>query len=318
MTPAGPRNAAARAAPRLRTALQLGGIVLFWAANWPLIKLVLPDIGPLSFTALRFFGAALMMALLARMLRVPFVPARHERAMLAVTGLLQMGVMLGLAAVGLQYVPPGRAAVLVYTMSLWALPLGWWLANERPTPTQLIGGAVGLAGLLLFFEPAQILAGGRAAFGYGLILAAAVCWALGACLYRGRGGWRTPFWTQTLYQLLVSALAVGIAAAAFESARPIHWTWTLAAVLLFNWFVGTGLTYWWWGQVLAVLPAARAGQIASLVPVVALAMSALALGETVTLRLAVAVALVLGGVVIVSRGAAKRMSRAAGGAGKVR
>ena len=305
MTPAAPRDAV----QRLRTWLQLAGIVLFWAANWPLIKLVLPDIGPLSFTALRFAGAALMMALLARTLRVPFRPARHERAMLAVTGLLQMGVMLGLAAVGLQYVPPGRAAVLVYTMSLWALPLGWWLARERPTPTQLGGGAVGLAGLLLFFDPAQLAAGGRAAFGYGLILASAVVWALGACLYRARGGWRTPFWTQTLYQLALSALAVGLAAAIFEGSRPIRWSGTLAAVLLFNWLVGTGLTYWWWGQVLAVLPAARAGQIASLVPVVALAMSALALGEAVTLRLAAAVALVLGGVLIVSRGAG-RTSRA--------
>ena len=242
------------------------------------------------------------MMLLARSIHAPVLPRPHERALLAAIGLLQVGLMLGLAAVGLQYVPPGRAAVLAYTMSFWALPLGWWLAGERPRPAQVGGALLGLAGVVLFFDPRLIdWRDGPGLVGYGLILASAFCWALGACLYRRRRGWRTPFWTQTLWQLLAGSAAVAVAALALEHQRPIAWTLTLLGVLAFNWCVATALTYWWWGQVLAVMPASEAGQFVSLVPVAALFMSVLAGQDALAPQLLASVALILAGILIVNR-----------------
>ena len=73
-----------RPGPGLTVYAQLAGIVLFWGANWPLMKLALVDIGPLAFCAVRLFGTALSVAALAPILRFPLLPQRGERLMLAV------------------------------------------------------------------------------------------------------------------------------------------------------------------------------------------------------------------------------------------
>lgn len=281
---------------------QLAGIVLFWGANWPLIKIVLPDIGPLSFCALRFAGAALVLAALAPLLRFPLLPRPGERAPLALIGVLQVAGMLDLGAIGLQAVPPGRAAVLAYTMQMWALPLGLLLARERVTGQRAAGALLTFAGVLVFFNPALLdWTDGRVLLGNGLLVACAMSWALGATLYRRRGAWRTPFWTQTFWQIAASAVLTAPLALAAEHARPLHATAALAGVLAFNWLVATGLCYWWWAKSLSVMPASQAGQIVCLVPVTALLLSAAFLGEPLTVGVLVAVGLIGAGILLTIR-----------------
>jgi drug/metabolite transporter (DMT)-like permease len=280
---------------------RLAGIVVVWAANWLLIKRILGDIGPLDFTALRLLGAALVIGALSPVFRSALLPPVRERAALALIGVLQIGGVLGLAAIGLQYVAAGRAAVLTYTLQLWALPLGWLIAGDRPGPLATAGGMLAFVGLVVFFNPALVdWTDERALFGNGLLIAAAVLWALGASLYRRRL-WRSSFWTQTFWQLLAGGVAVGVAALLLEAGRPVQWTPAVLGVLVFNWFVGTALSYWWWGQVLAVMPAARAGQIVSLVPIVALLGSAAVAGERLTADVAASVALIGCGIVLTLR-----------------
>jgi drug/metabolite transporter (DMT)-like permease len=280
---------------------RLAGIVVVWAANWLLIKRILGDIGPLDFTALRLLGAALVIGALSPVFRSALLPPVRERAALALIGVLQIGGVLGLAAIGLQYVAAGRAAVLTYTLQLWALPLGWLIAGDRPGPLAIAGGMLAFVGLVVFFNPALVdWTDERALFGNGLLIAAAVLWALGASLYRRRL-WRSSFWTQTFWQLLAGGIAVGVAALLLEAGRPVQWTPAVLGVLVFNWFVGTALSYWWWGQVLAVMPAARAGQIVSLVPIVALLGSAAVAGERLTADVAASVALIGCGIVLTLR-----------------
>jgi drug/metabolite transporter (DMT)-like permease len=281
--------------------LQLAGAVLLWAANWPLLKLGIADAPPLAFSALRFSGPLAATAVLVRLVGAPLVPVEGERLGLAVVGLCQMGLLLVASVVGLQYVPAGRAAVLMYTMQLWALPLGWLIAGDRLTAGRIAGGGLAFAGLLFFFNPALVdWRDGPALFGNAMVLAGAVSWALGACLYRRRR-WRSDFWTQTFWQILGSTAVIDLVALAFGRDGAVHWTATLWGVLLYNWLFGVSLTYWWWGKALVQMPASQAGQIVSLVPVVALGMSAVALGEPITPGTAVSVALILAGIVVTLR-----------------
>lgn len=282
---------------------QLAGIVLFWGANWPLMKLALSEIGPLTFCLLRFAGAAAVLALLSRVLRFPLLPPPGERWPLALVGLLQIAGMLDLSSIALRVVPPGRAAVLAYTMQMWALPLGVLLAGERFTRGRVIGALLTFAGVLVFFNPALMDWSDPAVLlGNGLLLACALSWALGATLYRRRrGGWRTPFWTQTFWQIAVSAVATAPLALAAEHARPIHWTPALGTVLAFNWVIATGLCFWWWAKSLTAMPAAQAGQIICLVPVTALLLSAVFMGEPLTVGVLIAVALIGAGILTTMR-----------------
>lgn len=292
---------AARPAPGAAIYAQLGGVVLFWGTNWVVMKAALPHIGPFTFNALRMSGAALLLGALMPLLRAPWLPRRDERPMLAVIGILQIGAMLALSTVGLQYVPPGRAAVLVYTMQIWALPLAFLIARERPSGQRILGGLLAFAGVLVFFNPALLdWSDRRVLIGNGLLLASALCWATAASLYRRRV-WRTPFWTQTFWQLAISAVLIAPVALGMEAGRPVDWAPALIGALVYNWLIGTALCYWWWSKALAAMPAAQAGQIVCLVPITALLESAVFFGEPLSLGVLLSVGLIAAGIVITAR-----------------
>jgi len=295
------RTAAAHRTPGIATYAQLAGAVLFWSTNWLLIKAVLPDIGPFTFNALRFAGSALLLAALLPVLGAPVLPVHGERGGLAVNGVLQIAAMLGLSSLGLLVVPPGRAAVLAYTMQLWALPLAVLIAGEWPSGQRILGGLLAFAGVLVFFNPALVdWSDGRVLFGNALLIGAAVSWALGASLYRRRT-WRTPFWTQTFWQIGASAALVVPLALLMETGQSIHWTPMLLGVLVFNWLIATALCYWWWSKALAVMPASQAGQIVCLVPITALLESAVIFGEPLNAEVLLSVGLIAAGIVITAR-----------------
>lgn len=120
--------------------LRLTGLILIWAANWPLTKGVLGYISPFDFVFWRFWGAIVIMAAMTVARRQSLLPANGERTRLAVIGIVQIAFCMGLGTLGLTYVGAGRAAVLMYTMQLWALPIGWLVNDERITRMALIGG----------------------------------------------------------------------------------------------------------------------------------------------------------------------------------
>ncbi|HEY0832535.1 MAG TPA: DMT family transporter [Azospirillum sp.] len=295
------RAAAARHGPGLAIYAQLAAVVLFWGTNWLIIRAALPDVGPFTLNLLRFGGSAVFLAALLPLLRAPPLPPAGERAPLALIGSLQIAAMLALSSLGLLVVPPGRAAVLAYTMQVWALPLGWLIAGERPPRQRVLGGLLAFAGVLVFFNPALVdWSDPDVLLGNGLLIGSAMAWALGATLYRRRR-WRAPFWTQTFWQIAVSGVIILPFALLLEADRAIAWTPTLLLALAYNWAVGTALCYWWWSKALASMPAAQAGQILCLVPVTALLESAVVYGEPLTAGVLLAVALIAAGIVMTVR-----------------
>jgi len=217
------------------------------------------------------------------MCRQPILPARGERLGMAAIGVLQVAGLIGLGTIALQYTTVGRGTVLTYTMQLWALPIGWLITREPIKPLALAGGLVGFTGIVLFLNPLLVnWHDRRELFGNILMLVSAVNWAIASCLYRRRQ-WRTPFWTQTFWQLACSALVMSVAAVFLRPARATVWSAWIVALLLFNCTFASGLCYFLWGKALAVMPAARAGQVVSLVPVFALLLSAIFLGERVSI-----------------------------------
>ena len=280
--------------------VQLGGAVLIWAANWAMTKSVLHDISPVSFVAYRFLTAAPFMAALTILIRQALLPVRGERLPLALIGIVQIAGSQCFSTVGLQYVAAGRTVVLMYTMQLWALPLGWLINRDRVSLPALCGGALGFSGLFLFFNtPPVNWRDPQVVLGNCLGLSGGLSWALGACLYRRRK-WQTPFWTQTFWQVLWTAVAV--APLLLGPQRATIWTGPVMAMIAYNSIACTALCWWWWGKALAVMPASRAGQIVTLTPVFAVIIGALWAGEPLPPGTAASVVLICLGIVLALRG----------------
>jgi drug/metabolite transporter (DMT)-like permease len=148
---------------------------------------------PLLFVLFRLTGSLVLIAPLLAATKQPLLPARGERWGLFWVGALQVAGFLIFSIIGLAMMSAGRAIVLAYTMSLWAIPIGLLLWPEPLGRNQFAGVAIGFAGLILFMNPRLVDWGDRRVLaGNGLLLAAAIAWALGSCLYRRRA-WRSSF-----------------------------------------------------------------------------------------------------------------------------
>jgi drug/metabolite transporter (DMT)-like permease len=278
--------------------LQLAVLILIWAANWPLTKTILGDISAVAFATIRFIVSVFVLAGIVLLVKEPLAPLAGERRRLGVIGLFQVGGMLGFGTLALQFVGPGRTAVLIYTMQLWSIALGWLIAGERVRSQAIVGGLIGFAGMIIFLNPRLVnWHDYRVVLGNAFALASGLSWSLGACLYR-RYKWQSPFWTQVFWQVLWSTAAIIIVFLVFPQHHPIVWSAHLLGILAYNCFLGTAYCYWAWSKALTALPVSRAGQIVSLVPVVAVTMGVLWSGEKLTRVSIVAIALIMIGIVL--------------------
>ena len=84
--------------------------------------------------------------------------------------------------------------------------------------------------------------------------------------------------------------------------QKIHWSPALLAILAYNCIVTTALGYFLWSKVLAVMPAAVAGQVMALTPVGGFLLSAAVFGGAVTSDVVVSIVLIALGIILTLRG----------------
>jgi drug/metabolite transporter (DMT)-like permease len=296
------RRAQARSGVPSVAFVYLAVMITTWAANWPLMKLAVADVPPLVFVLLRLIGSLVLMAPALVATRQPLLPLPGERLRLFWVGELQIAGFLVCSIIGLNLLPAGRAIVLAFTMPLWAIPIGLFLWPEPLGRSQFAGAGIGFAGLALFMHPGLVdWDNGRVLAGNGLLLLAAIAWALGSCLYR-RYAWRSPFWAQTFWQLAVSIIPVVALLSTGAAGGPVRWSPAVVAILAYNCIVTTTLGYFLWGKVLSMMPAATAGQVLTLTPIGGFVLSTLVFGGGApTADVVVSIVLIVSGIFVTLR-----------------
>ena len=202
---------------------------------------------------------------------------------------------LALTAYGLAFtraylrIGAGAGALLLFgtvqaTMIAWALRRG-----ERPRLVDWLGLALAIGGLLLLTAPGLTAPD---ALGSALMIVAGAAW--GVYSLRGRRG-ETPL-AATAGNFL---LAVPLAIIAVLPARPdLTLTGRGVWLAVVSGSITSGLAYAAWYSVLPRLTAWRAAIVQLSVPVVTALAAAVLLGEAITLRLALAGAAIIGGVLL--------------------
>lgn len=275
-------------------------ISLFWGGNWPAVKTVLFELPPLTLRAIGFAtgGIVLLGWAVVKGLRLR-VPAA-EVPWLLVTGILNILVFNLCTAFAQLVMPTSRAAIIAFTMPVWATLLALPLLGERPGARQVAGLALGMAGLLVLLGPEAVSGQGGPLLGPALMLTAAVSWALGTVLMKRRGQWVGHAIVVTGWQYAVAAVPLVLLAAAVETPPPpTAWhlpTWlALGYHLIFSICIAQML----WFVIVKQLTVGQAAVATLLVPVVGVAGSVVILGDALTVRLVAALALVVSGVACV-------------------
>lgn len=285
------------------TAVYIAIVVVSWGINYPLMKLALQDMPPLTFAAMRVLGGAATLACVLFLIKAPkILPSKRELLPLANVSVLQFASVLGFAGIALTTLPASRTITAIYSMPFWAAIFDMIIVRTRLRPIQLLGILISLGGMVLFIDPSVIdWNDSGAVIGLCFALAAGMLWGLGAVLYRSRS-WSASLLSQSLWQLLVAGAVLSAAAIALEFPFIPNYTTTVTLILIWNWIIPTALAVWAWTKVLNRIPASIAGQLLMFTPFVGIAMSAWMFNEDLPPVFWVSTALiVLGGAMVLIR-----------------
>ena len=278
----------------------LAAIVLFWGVNWPVMKVGLEAITPMWYAVSRLvIGAATLFGILAATDRLE-TPRRADMPIVVSVALLQMAVFLTCVNFGLLRVDAGRAAILAYTTPLWVTPVAVGLLGERLSPRKAAGLVLGLAGVATLFNPLGFdWSNPQVVTGNGLLMLAAFSWA-GAILHTRRHRWRATPLQLAPWQMSVAAPIMIALAVTFEGDAVVAWSPLLGLNLLYNGVVATAFCFWAVVTVQRTLPAISTSLGLLGVPTAGMLISALVLGETLTLTRIAGLILILAGMGLVN------------------
>jgi drug/metabolite transporter (DMT)-like permease len=289
---------AAPASSRTTGFLALTAAVTAWGIGWPVNRAILYHLPAATTVAIRSAIAAATLLAIAACRRRLVLPDRRDVPVVLSISLLHMSGYAILVTIGLLFVPVGRSIVLAYTTPLWVTPGAALFLGERLTRWRALGVVLGLAGLAVLFNPLAFDWHNRTALiGNAVLLAAAVLWAASIVHIRAHR-WRAAPFDLIPWEMCLAALVLGALALATDGWRPIDWTPSLAALMLYSALPGTVLAFWASAVASRDLPAVTTSLGLLAAPVIGIAASAVTLGEAPTLSLGIAVALIIGGIAL--------------------
>jgi drug/metabolite transporter (DMT)-like permease len=252
---------------------------VLWGGSFFFGKVALADLPPFTvvFGRVSLAALALNLVVLASGQRMPGSP--RAWGTFAVMGLLNNLVPFSLIFWGQTHIASGLASILNSTTPLFTVVLAHFLTrDERLTASRLTGVLVGLAGVVVMIGP-DVLGGLRAnVLAQGAVLCAALSYAL-AGIY-GRRFRGTPPLVTAAGQ--VTATTVMLLPIMLFADRP--WTLPLPGVRTWAAVAGlallcTALAYVLYFRILAVAGATNLLLVTFLIPVSALLLGGLVLGE---------------------------------------
>ncbi len=267
-------------------------LILSWGVNWPVMKMSVREFPPLTFRMLSMLGGLLVIAIAARMqgasMRVP--PGKAMTVIkLAVPNML---VWHAFIILGVKLLSSGRAAILGYTMPVWAVLSGLLFFGERIGGRALLGILLAMAGagLLLSSEFAAI---SGQPLGTVFALIAAAAWGLGTVLMK-RTRLDMPTISLTFWMLALTTAVMLILSALFERSEwrmPNALEW---AGIVYNAAIIFGFAHVVWFRLARLLPPVVSSLSVMFIPVVGTFSGAWMLGETPQWQDYLAMLLILG------------------------
>ncbi len=285
--------------PSASYAVLLGSLALMWGSSYLFIKIGVETLPPLSLVLLRVLVGLAVLLVVVVATRTPLPRDARTIAHLGVLGAVNIAIPFWLIGWAEQHIDSGLAGVLQSTAPFFTLVIAAsFVHDEHINRGRVAGIALGFAGILVLsvdnIADLGSALGVERLLGELAVVGASLCYAIGNTYARrtlrsarplvlsvGQVGWAV---------ILVGALAVivdgGVTLPAVpEAAFSVVW---LGAV-------GTGFAYLVFFRLLTGWGPTRASLVAYLLPVVAVVLGVVILGETVD-------ALFLGGAVLIVAG----------------
>lgn len=291
-------GAAARAAPTGLVFLAITSVG--WGLNWPVMKLVLSEWPPLSARGWTGVAGAALLAMLALARGESLAVPRAMWPRLLLSAFLNVTTWMTLMGLALLWLPASEAAVIAYTMPVWASLLAWLLLGERMSWSRLGALLMAFAGIAALMGGNGISGSMEKLPGIVMVLVGAFGFALGTVAAK-RLPLALPLVSSAALQIGIGCVPVALAGMLFEhpDLRALSGLgWGLMAYMTVVQFC---IAYVCWFAALQRLPASVAAIGTLAVPVIGVVASAVALHEPLGWGQIAALIFTLAGVVLATR-----------------
>ena len=281
----------------MRRVFLLAGI---WGWSFLFIKVAVRGLTPptIAFTRV-FLGMVVMLAVLrSRGLSLP--RDRRTWRHFLVLGALGSAAPFSFLAWGEERTTSALASVVNASTPLFAALAGAFVLGERLRPPQLAGLFIGFAGVGVAAGVGGRDLGSSSLTGVGAAMAASACY--GYCFaYAQRNAVGIPPLVAACGQLVTATIVAAPFAVASTASSGISLNGRIVVSMLLLGAVGTGFAYLLNYRVIAEMGATLASLVTYLVPVVAVTMGVLFLGEPFHVRLVLGGALVVLGIALLQQ-----------------
>jgi drug/metabolite transporter (DMT)-like permease len=210
---------------RLAAIAAFVALCLIWSSTWLAIKFGLRDLPPISFVAIRFIIAVVILLAIS-IGRVRLIPSgRGDFKLLAWTGVLMFCINYALLFWAELYVSSGLSAVLQATIPIFGMVFAHFIIPSEPLRSARIAGALLALGGVAVICSRLLDFGGLLAFwgGVAIVFGAAGA-AFSNVLLKARAIRLAPAMIAA-WQMIFGLVPLIVAGLLFEG-NPLHFHWT--------------------------------------------------------------------------------------------
>jgi drug/metabolite transporter (DMT)-like permease len=271
-----------------------------WGFNWPVTKYLIGFLPPLTLRGTTGVIGAVLLAILALLWGQTLHVPRAYWPRLVLAAILNVGCWMVLMGFALVYLPASEAALIAYTMPVWASLLAWPILGERPNGLRVLSLVMAFAGMSAILGGNGFAASLAKLPGIIMALGGAIGFAVGAVLAK-KLPLHLPPVSAAAWQIGIGCLPVAIAGLLFEKSD--FGGLSRNGWLLFGYstVVQFCIAYVCWFAALARLPASVAAIGTMAVPVIGVVASALALHEPLGIGQIAALIFTLAGVALATQ-----------------
>ena len=271
-----------------------------WGFNWPATKYLLGELPPLTLRGTTGVVGAGLLAVLALVWRQSLRVPRELWPRLALAAFLNVACWMVLMGLALLWLPASEAALIAYTMPVWASMLAWPILGERPNLLRVISLVMAFAGLSAIMGGNGLAASMEKLPGIIMALGGSVGFAVGTVLAK-KLPLHLPPLTAAAWQIGIGCLPITIVGLLIEEADAAALSTVGWILIAYSIVIQFCIAYVSWFAALARLPASVAAIGTMAVPVIGVVASAIALHEPLGTGQIAALVFTLAGVALATR-----------------
>lgn len=272
-----------------KTFAAIAGLVLIWGFSWPLYKVALSYTPPILFAGMRplIGGIVLSTLLIPQWKKIKW---RENWRIYCISALLNTFLFFGLQTIGLNFLPGGLFSVLVYFQPVLIGLLGWLWLGERMSIIKITGLIVGFLGVAAVSS--EGFTGHVSILGIVLALATAIFWAIGVIYVKKVSHKVDSLWMVGL-QSLIGGMVLTWIGVVTEDWSSIVWNGKYLFGLSYGSILGVAAAYILYFKLVNSGEATKVASFTFLVPLIAVLVGTLFLGEKFTYSLLVGLILIV-------------------------